>query len=611
MVAGDRKAPTVAAIPRREPSSAGLSRMITRRLAAILAADVVGFSKLIGEDEAATLAALREIWKSVVDPILSQHGGRIFKLMGDGMLAEFPSAVSALRATISIQEALRTRNTGLSGNGRIEVRIGVHQGDVVVEGSDLLGDGVNIAARLQGLAEPGGICISARVHEDAAGKIALHAHDMGEQALKNIARPVRAYRLDLGLAQNQVAIERPALTLPDRPSIAVLPFENMSGDSEQEYFADGVVEDVITALSRFRQLFVIARNSSFTYKGRAVDVKQVGRELGVRYVLEGSVRKSGTRLRITGQLIDTSTGAHLWADRIDGRLEDIFDLQDRITASVVGAIAPKVEQAEIERAKRKATESLDAYDFFLRGMASYYQVADKTEIALGLFNRAIELDADFASAYAMGALCYLMRKAAAGWVDPKRETAEAVSLARRAMELGKDDAHALAMSGVVLAHMGRDISAGVALTDRAVMINPNLAVAWVMSGWVRIWLGEPDAALERVTRAIRLSPLDPYMPGMQNAMAHAHFFAGRYSEASSLAAMVLREFPDFHDGLRIAAISNALAGRLEQASQAMGQLRRLHPALRVSNLGEIQGPYQRPEDITTYEQGMRKAGLPE
>jgi adenylate cyclase len=358
---------------------------------------------------------------------------------------------------------------------------------------------------------------------------------------------------------------------------------------------------------------VIARNSSFTYKGKAVDVKQVGRELGVRYVLEGSVRKAGNRVRVTGQLIDAATAAHPWADRFDGDFAGIFELQDQITTQVVGAIAPKLEEAEIERAKRK-TDSPDAYDCFLRGMAGYYELggwANSAPTALGLFERAIGLDANFASAYGMAAFCYLMRKASGSWVHPEQETAEALRLARRAREMGKDDALALTMSGLVLAHMGRDVNTGEALIDRAIGINPNLAVAWVMGGWLKIWLGEPDTAVERIGRAMRLSPLDPYMPRMHNAMAHAQFYAGRYEEASALAAMVLREFPDFHDGLRIAAVSNALAGHLEHAREAMKRLREIDPALSISSLGKIQGPYRRPDDIARYEDGMRRAGLPE
>jgi len=356
--------------------------------------------------------------------------------------------------------------------------------------------------------------------------------------------------------------------VPEQPSIAVLPFQNMSGDPEQEYFADGIVEEIITALSRFRSLFVIARNSSFTYKGRAVDVKQVGRELGVRYMLEGSVRKAPGRVRIAGQLLDVATGAHLWAERFDGALEDVFELQDQVTASVVGAIAPKLEQAEIDRAKRKPTESLDAYDCFLRGMANFHCLASReaNAEALRLFTHAVELDADFASAYAMAADCYVVRKSSGWSSDPARETAEAARLARRAVQLGKDDALALAASGLALAYVVLDLDAGAHFIDRALDLNPNFARAWFFGGWLKIWLGEPDAAIERFTRAMRLSPRDPFMPRLQNGTAHAHFFAGRYEEAAWWAAMVLRERPEFHDGLRIAAASNALAGRAEPAA---------------------------------------------
>jgi TolB-like protein/tetratricopeptide (TPR) repeat protein len=405
----------------------------------------------------------------------------------------------------------------------------------------------------------------------------------------------------------------PSLTLPNQPSIAVLPFENMSGDPEQGYFADGMVEEIITALSRFRSLFVIARNSSFTYKGRLVDVKQVGRELGVRYVLEGSVRKAANRVRIIGQLIDASTGAHLWGDRFEGGLEEIFDLQDQVTASVVGAIAPKLEQAEIERVKRKPTENLGAYDCFLRGMAEFHRFASREANveALRLFNRAIELDPAFASAYAMAADCFVIRKSSVWRNDPAIEVAEAARLARRAVELGRDDALALGTAGMALAYVVRDLDAGSAFIDRALGLNSNLAMAWFFGGWVKIWLGEPDAAIERFTRAMRLSPLDPYMPRMQNATAHAHFFAGRYEEASAWAAMVLRERPDFHDGLRIAAASHALAGRAEPARTVVTRLRQLDPELRVSNLKDIQGPYRRPEDTARYEDAMRRAGLPD
>ncbi len=407
----------------------------------------------------------------------------------------------------------------------------------------------------------------------------------------------------------------PELALPNQPSIAVLPFQNMTGDATQEYFADGVVEEITTALSRFRSLFVIARNSSFTYKARSVDVKQVGRELGVRYVLEGSVRKAGDRLRITGQLIDASTGAHLWADRFDGSLEDVFDLQDRIAASVAGAIAPRLEQAEIERVKRKPTDSLDAYDYYLRGMASYHRPPfanrDATSEALRLFGRAIDLDPEFATAYAMAAYCYVMRRGSGNMTDPAWENAEATGLARRAIELGRDDALAIGTGGFVLAYVAADLDAGVALIERGLGLNPNLAPLWFYSGYAALWLGEPDKAIDRFARAMRLSPLDPTMPRMQAATADAHFHAGRFDEAASWATTALREAPDHHNALRISAASNALTGRLDRAQSAIARLRQVDPVLRLSNLQGSQGPYRRAEDTARYENALRKAGLPE
>jgi TolB-like protein/class 3 adenylate cyclase len=357
---------------------------VERRLAAVLIADVVGYSRLLEEDEAGTLAALAQQRASILEPTVSAHAGRIVKLMGDGVLIEFGSAVNAVAGALELQRRMAETNAPLPKARQIILRIGINLGDVIGEGADIYGEGVNIAARLEELAEPGGTCISAKVHEEVHGKLSCTVEDMGEQTVKNFVRPVRVYRLRPDKMIDGASPGRPVLSLPDKPSIAVLPFENMSGDSEQEYFADGIVEDITTALSRLRWLFVIARNSSFTYKGRAVDVKQVGRELGVRYVLEGSVRKAGKRVRITGQLIDASTGAHLWADRFDGELADVFDLQDQVTASVVGAIAPKLEQAEIERAKRKPTESLDAYDYFLRGMWSGHRLDQQAVLAAGV-----------------------------------------------------------------------------------------------------------------------------------------------------------------------------------------------------------------------------------
>jgi TolB-like protein/tetratricopeptide (TPR) repeat protein len=412
-------------------------------------------------------------------------------------------------------------------------------------------------------------------------------------------------------AQSAHAVSAPALVVPDKPSIAALPFQNMSGDPEQEYFADGVVEDIITALSRMRWLFVIARNSSFTYKGRAVDVKQVGRDLGVRYVLEGSVRKAANRVRITGQLIDASTGAHLWADRFDGMIEDIFDLQDQIATSVVGAIAPTLEHAEIERAKCKPTESLDAYDYFLRGMANVHQwTRAANDEALRLFGKATDLDPNFASAYGMAAWCYIWRKLNGWTIDHAQETAEGTRLAKRAVELGKDDAVALARGGHALAWFVRDLDVAAASIDRALLLNPNLAAAWNLSGWVRAYRGELDLAIAHHARAMRLSPLDPILYNMHVGTAFAHFLAGRYDEASSWAKKALHEQPNYPAANRILAASHALAGQLMEAEQAMARLRQLDPALRVSNLTEV-FPLRRPEDLAKFADGMRKAGLPE
>lgn len=402
----------------------------------------------------------------------------------------------------------------------------------------------------------------------------------------------------------------PKLALPDKPSIAVLPFQNLSGDPEQDYFADGVVEDIITALSRMRWLFVIARNSSFTYKGRAVDVKQVGRELGVRYVLEGSVRKAANRVRITGQLIDTSNGSHLWAERFDGTLEDIFDLQDQIATSVVGAIAPQLEQAEIERAKRKPTESLDAYDYFLRGMASFYRrTKESTTEALNQFSKAIELDSGFASAYGMAAQCYCWRKIN-GWMNDRlQEAAEGTRLARRATELGKDDAIALARGAHSLTVLAGDVDIGVECVERALALNPNSAAAWHVSGALRMYRGDLDLAIKHLARNMRLSPLDPEAFRTQGVMALTHLFSGRFDEASTWAEKSVRELPSFLPGLIAAAASHALAGRTSDAHRVMQRLRQFDPVLRVSNVKDWL-PF-RPEDSAILADGLQKAGLPE
>jgi TolB-like protein len=582
---------------------------VQRRLTAILAADVAGYSRLIGIDEEGTLAQLKALRRELVEPNITTYRGRIVKTTGDGILIEFASVVDAARCAIDIQRGMRKRNVAVAPTKRIEFRIGINVGDVVIEDGDLLGDGVNVAARLESIAQPGGICISDDAYRQVRDKLDIQFEDAGEQQLKNIERPVRVYRLDS--SGDTTSVAAPALALPDKPSIAVLPFQNMSGDQEQEYFADGIVEEIITALSRFQQLFVIARNSSFTYKGRAVDVKQVGRELGVRYVLEGSVRKAAERVRITGQLIDAATGAHLWADHFEDVLQNIFDLQDQVTASVVGAIVPKLEKAEIERVKYKPTQNLDAYDQYLRALASYYpETKEANEQALRLAYKAIELDPSFAPAYGIATWYYVWRKNR-GWIaDRTRESAEVSRLVRRAAELGKDDAVVLAYAGFALAYVVRDLEGGAALCDRSFLLNPNSAVGWYLSSWIRAWLGEPEIALKHAARAMRLSPLDPQLPLMQAATGFAHFFAGRYDEACSWAEKALRAQPDLLPAIRTCAASHALAGRHEEAQTAIAQLLDVNPTFRISDLREVLIT-RRSEDFTRYEEGLRKAGLPE
>jgi TolB-like protein/class 3 adenylate cyclase len=542
-------------------------------MAAILAADVAGYSRLMGADEEGTLARLKAHRRELVDSKIAQHHGRIVKTTGDGMLVEFLSVVEAVRCAVDIQRAMVKRNAEVLADHRLEFRIGINLGDIIIDGDDIYGDGVNVAARLEGLAEPNGICVSRVVRDQVRDRLDLAFEDMGEQQVKNIARAVRVFRVAAPAIGQSTPSAKPSLALPDRPSIAVLPFQNMSGDPEQEYFADGIVEEIITAISRVRWLFVIARNSSFTYKGRAMDVRQVGRELGVRYVLEGSIRKAANHVRITGQLVDAATGSHLWADRFDEALDDIFDLQDQVTTSVVGAIAPKLEQAEIERARSKPTESLDAYDYFLRGMASFHKATrEANDEALRLFYRAIELDPDFASAHGMASWCYAWRKMNGWETDRVQAIAETARLARRAAALGRDDAVALCAGGFALGYNTGDLDDGGAMTDRALVLNPNLATAWLLSGYLKALLGEHEMAIQHLTRAMRLSPLDPEVFVAHLGLAAAHLFVGRYDEASSWAEKALRHRPNAAGAARVAAASHALAGRLEQAQKAMARL---------------------------------------
>ena len=438
---------------------------IERRLAAILAADVVGYSRLMGQNEERTLADLKSARRSLVDPAIAAHRGRIVKTTGDGLLVEFASAVDAVRCAVEVQASMARRNGDLPQEIRLDYRLGIHVGDIIIDDNDIFGDGVNIAARLEGIAAPGAICISDDTHRQVRGKVDAAFHDMGPQALKNITEPLRVWQIRVdGVAQVAVASSAPAL--PDKPSIAVLPFQNMSGDAEQDYFADGMVEDIITALSRFKSLFVIARNSSFAYKGKAIDIRNVGRELGVRYVLEGSVRKAGNRVRITAQLIEAASNRHLWADKFDGGLEDVFDLQDKVTSAVVGLIAPRLEMAEIERARQKPTEKLDSYDHYLRGMAALH--GRQWPEAYALFKRAIERDPDYAAAHAMLAWSLLLQQAMRGSPLSEESKDEAIRHARVASRLADEDAFALARAGHVLTYLGHEYDLGASMVQQAV-----------------------------------------------------------------------------------------------------------------------------------------------
>jgi TolB-like protein/class 3 adenylate cyclase/Flp pilus assembly protein TadD len=596
-----------------------------RKLAAIVAADVVGYSRLMGRDESGTLARLRKNRTEHFDPILAKYGGRLVKLTGDGALIEFASAVDALSAAIEFQQAMAEANADQPDDTALVFRVGLHLGDLIVDGDDLYGDGVNIAARLEAEAPAGGILISRNVHDAVAGRVKATFDDLGNLALKNIERPIQALSVKWepsdwqALATSEVTVSPVVasqsspvpLAFPDKPSIAVLPFQNMSGDPEQEYFADGVVEDIITGLSRFKSLFVIARNSSFTYKGKAVDIKQVGRELGVRYVLEGSVRKAGNRVRITAQLIDATTHAHLWADKFDGPLEDVFELQDQVTSAVVAAVAPAVDRAEIEQMKRKPPRNQHAYDFYLRAMAALYRLTGEATVdTLRWLDKAIEIDPDYPVAHALKAFCYSWRMIAGWMVDREQELKATEFHARRAAELAKDDAAVLAYAGNALSSVLGDYNDAVALIDRALELNPNQALAWAARAWLRVYLGQFDNAIEDAGRYMRLSPLDPNMQAIRNAVASAHLMAGRYGEAVSWARLAMQAKPGWAPPIRVASAAEALAGNLEAAAKYRHRLQELDPSLRISSLDQLYGPH-RLDYTARLKQGLRKAGLPE
>lgn len=585
---------------------------VKRRLAAIFAADVEGYSRLMGADEVATLDALTAR-RVVLDGLIAAHGGRIANTAGDSVLAEFGSAVDAVRCAVEAQAALAKANSTLPENRHIIFRMGVHVGDVMVRAGDLFGDGVNIAARLQTLAKPGGLCISGVTYDQVRKILPLGFTDLGAQTVKNIEEPIRAYEVGVqgdGAKDVSSPGDRKPLALPDKPSIAVLPFQNMSGDPEQEYFADGMVEEIITALSRNKQLFVIARNSSFTFKGRAVDIKQVAKDLGVRYVLEGSVRKSGNRIRITGQLIDAASGAHLWADRYDGTLEDVFELQDQVSASVVGAIAPSVTQAEMERAKRKPTSSLDAYDYVLCARAAHLQLTkDATDQAVGLYEQAIALDPQFAPAYS-GLAGALNQRQTSGWsTDPAADASRALAYAKTALRLGRQDALILAQSAVVLLFNSDEVELADSLLDEAIHLDPNGIMGWMWGGWGKVLLGEHQKAIDYLHRALRLSPLDPRIFSAQILLAYACFFLGKYEEGLKRADDALRHHGSVVAALRIAMACNAMLGNIEAAQKLWRQVALLSPSDRVSETRK-RAPF-RDQDLAKIQEAYRLAGMPE
>jgi len=573
----------------------------TRRLAAILAADVASYSRLMGADESGTLQALKSIRAELIDPTIAAHSGRLVKTTGDGLLVEFSSVIDALRCATEVQTSMAERNASVPAGKRIEFRIDVHQGDVVIENDDIFGDAVNIAARLEGLAEPGGICVSARVRGDAAGKLDLAFEDMGQQELKNIARPIRAYRV--AMERRADAADEPApLPLPDKPSIAVLPFANMSGDPEQEYFADGMVEEITTALSRIRWLFVIARNSSFTYKGQAIDVKQVGRELGVRYVLEGSVRKAGGRVRITSQLIDALTGTHLWADRFDGSLEDVFELQDNVAITVAGVIEPTLQVAEAARSAQRPATDATAYDLYLRALAAFFPVTREGVItALKCIEQAVAIDPHYAPALAWTAVCHL-RLISEGWVEqPEAHRAKAIDLAHQALQAGESDPGVLANAALVLAQFGEDIEVMTGLIDRALTLNPSFARGWFRSGLIRIYAGQHDLAIGHLETSMRLSPRERIGTPLQ-WIGMALFFKRQFAEAASKLLLSIQDNPGSPTPYRALVACYAHMGRLGEARATNAKLRSLTSLLMPTNL-----PYRRPEDRELLLSGLRLA----
>jgi adenylate cyclase len=576
---------------------------VQRRLAAILAADVVGYSALMQRAEEATYAEFERLKRELIEPSLSRNEGRLIKTTGDGALAEFASPSAAVRCAMEIQEGIA------SGRSSLKLRIGVNLGEVIVGADgDLFGDGINIAVRLEGVADPDGILISEKVYSEVEGKLDVGFEDRGEQQLKNIARPVRAYAVRAGSHSALAERLSAAPPLPDKPSIAVLPFENMSGDPEQEYFADGMVEEIITALSRFKWLFVIARNSSFTFKGKAVDVKEVGRKLGVRYVLEGSVRKASGKVRIAGQLIDAVTGAHIWADRFERDLTDVFALQDEVTVAVVSAIQPKLLQTEIEMATRRRPENLTAYDFYLRAMQQQYLTTREGEAeAIRLAHRALELDPRFGLVAGLAGLCH-MRNVTFGYaVDPQFDRKEAIRLLHLALSIDDSDPDILAMAAVTSAFLVGDSESEIEMADLAVALNPNSYFAWGGRGHVYRIAGLPEEAVRSYERAIRMSPVDPRLQYAFIGIAMALIELRRFDEAIAAGKKALRQNPALGGAYYCLASAFAHLGRDAEAREAAARLLELDPAFTIS--AWIVRAAQSKAKLLI--EGLRKAGLPE
>ena len=568
----------------------------------------------MGADEVATLDALTAR-REILDGLIASHGGRIANTAGDSVLAEFGSAVDAVRCAMEAQGALAKANSTLPENRHINFRIGVHVGDVMVRAGDLFGDGVNIAARLQTLARAGGLCVSGVTYDQVRKILPLQFTDLGAQTVKNIEEPIRAYEVKAqGVGASSALGEASSLgdgkplALPDKPSIAVLPFQNMSGDPEQEYFADGMVEDIITALSRFKSLFVIARNSSFTFKGRAVDIKEVGRRLGVRYVLEGSVRKASGKVRITGQLIDAVTGAHIWADRFERDLTDVFALQDEVTLAVVSAIEPKMLQTEIEMATRRRPENLTAYDFYLRAMPQYYLATrEGLAEAIRLAHRALELDPRFGSVAALAGVCHMLNVVLGYANDPQFDRKEAVRLVRLALSIDDGDPETLARAALISAFMVGDSEAEIEMADRAVALNPNSWITWNCRGHVYRIAGLPEEAIRSFERAIRMSPVDPRLYMTLTGIGQALIELRRFDEAIVVGKKALRQNPSYVATYRCLASAFAHLGRDAEAHDAAARVLEIDPAFTISAFIARGGQ----SNAKLLIEGLRKAGLPE